>query len=276
MFMQLADSGYVDLTIRRDGQLLTLDRFPLGMSVVTITGLVDGFIPNEGEQKLLVGDTIISVNGESMHESFSVILDQADTGYMDLVISRNGEIINLIDFPFRRHEYMTDGELEYRFGIEFFQVALFRTLSFNRIDASVGETLKYSVYSTVNNLRLIRVSLAMIFRGDAGVRDLGGPVAIVDMVNTIGQVSPSVGDAIANIASFVAFLGVNLAIVNLLPIPSLDGGRILLILITWVIEKFTRKEPDPKYEAYIHNTAFLLLMGVMIFFVINDVMRIMG
>ena len=123
-------------------------------------------------------------------------------------------------------------------------------------------------------MRLIRVSLAMIISGAAGIRDMGGPVAIVDVMNTIGQQSPSFMQALIRIATFTAFIGVNLAVVNLLPIPALDGGRILLIFITWVIEKITHQKPDPKYEAYINNGAFILLLGLMVFFLFNDILRI--
>ena len=69
-------------------------------------------------------------------------------------------------------------------------------------------------------------------------------------------------------------MAVNLAIMNLLPIPALDGGRIFLLLVTWIIERLTRKKLDPKYEGYIHAGGMVLLLGLMAFVMINDLVRI--
>jgi len=103
---------------------------------------------------------------------------------------------------------------------------------------------------------------------------ISGPLGIVDAMNDIGQMSETVGAALFNITGFVAFIGVNLAVMNMLPIPALDGGRILFIFISWFVEKMFRKRLDPKYERYIHTAAFVLLMGLMVFIFINDVVKI--
>jgi len=230
----------------------------------TLTHIEEGF-PNKGPDGLMVGDTIVSINGERLYYvgDFSTFMHLNSSGYVDLLIRRGNEIIEHRNFPLERREFIINGEAVFRFG-----------LTFNRIEATPLEILRYSIYSTYNNMRLIRVSLAMIISGAAGIRDMGGPVAIVDVMNTIGQESPSFVQALIRIATFTAFIGVNLAVVNLLPIPALDGGRILLIAITWVIEKVTNQKPDPKYEAYINNGAFILLLGLMVFFLFNDILRI--
>ena len=61
---------------------------------------------------------------------------------------------------------------------------------------------------------------------------------------------------------------------NMLPIPALDGGRIFLLLVTWVIEKIIRKKLDPKYEGYIHAAGMFLLLGLMALIMFNDIVRI--
>ena len=66
----------------------------------------------------------------------------------------------------------------------------------------------------------------------------------------------------------------NLAVMNLLPIPALDGGRIFLLLITWVIETLTRRKLNPKFEAYIHGAGMVLLLALMAFVMLNDIVRI--
>jgi len=237
-----------------------------GLAGTTIMELIDGF-PNEGEQGLMVGDTIVSINGERLYyiDDFSFLMQINTSGRVDLGIRRGGEKIMLGRFPLERREYTIDGEKVMRYGI-----------TFNRIEATAFEKLKYACYTTMNYIRLIRLSIAQIISGAAGVRDLAGPVAIVDTMNTIGRSSRSVGEALYGIANFTAFIGVNIAFVNLLPIPAMDGGRILFVFISWAVEKITRRRPDPKYEGYINMTALVLLMGFMVFILINDVARLIS
>ena len=231
-----------------------------------ITEIADGF-PNEGENGLMVGDTLVSMNGERLYyvEDFSVFIQLARSGQVDLVVRRDGETITLNKFPLERREYMTNGRLQLRYG-----------LTFDTIEGSAWEKLKYSGYMMINYIRLIRVSIAQIISGAAGFRDLSGPVGIVDAMNDIGRSSPSFLAALGNIASFMAFIGVNLAVVNLLPIPAMDGGRILFILLTWAIEKIIRRRLNPKYEGYINTTALILLMGLMVVILVNDVVKLVN
>ena len=232
----------------------------------TISELAEGF-PNEGVQGLMAGDTIVSINGERLYyvDDFSLFMQFAKSGQVDLVIKRDGEKITLRQFPLERREYMTNGQVQLRYGI-----------SFTVVEATAWEKLKYSCYLTANFIRYIRVSIAQLINGTAGISEVSGPVGIVDAVNTIGRSSPSFSAALGNIAWFMAFIGVNLAVVNLLPIPAMDGGRILFIFITWAIEKIIRRRLDPKYEGYIHTTALVLLMGFMVVVLVNDVVKIVN
>jgi regulator of sigma E protease len=72
----------------------------------------------------------------------------------------------------------------------------------------------------------------------------------------------------------VAFIAVNLAVMNMLPIPAVDGGHVVTILVTWIIEKIIRRKIDPKYEGYIHYVGLLLLLALMVLIMFNDVIRI--
>ena len=238
-----------------------------GFVGTTITGIVDGF-PNKGEHGLMVGDTIVSINGERLYyvDDFSTFMQLARSSEVDLVIRRDGERIRLNNFPLERRLYEIDGEEVLRFGI-----------SFNVIEASTLEQLKFSSYTAMNFVRLIRVSLAMLFSGAAGLQDLSGPVGIIDAMNTIGQDAAArygVMAALRNIVFFTAFIGINLAVMNLLPIPALDGGRILLIFVTLAIEKILKRRLDPKYEGYVNTGAFVLLIGLMVFVLVNDVVKL--
>ncbi|MCL2124437.1 MAG: site-2 protease family protein [Oscillospiraceae bacterium] len=236
-----------------------------GFGGTTLVGFAEAS-PNEGVGKLMVGDTIVSINGEKLYykEDFSLMMQIAGNN-VDLVILRNGEYNRFKNFQFEQKEYIVEGEPQMLYGI-----------TFNRIEGTFGAKMKYAAYSAMNYVRLIRLSIAQLISGAAGITDLAGPVAIVDTMNGIGKTAGSFGLALAEIARFTAFIGVNIALVNLLPIPAMDGGRILFVFITWFIEKVTRRKLDPKYEGYIHTAAMVLLMGLMVFVLVNDVLRIVS
>ena len=121
---------------------------------------------------------------------------------------------------------------------------------------------------------MVWMGLRQLISGQVGVRDMSGPVGIVDLMAETGQQAASTADAIYNILYLGAFIAVNLAMMNLLPIPALDGGRVFLLLVTWLFESLTHKKLDPKYEGYIHGAGMVLLLGLMAVVMFNDVLRI--
>ena len=123
-------------------------------------------------------------------------------------------------------------------------------------------------------VRLVWMSLKQLVTGQAKVTDLSGPVGIVDMMAETGESAETKAEAAFNIAYLGAFIAVNLAVMNMLPIPALDGGRVFFLLITWLIETVTRKKLDPKYEGYVHGAGMVLLLGLMAFVFLNDIVRI--
>ena len=70
---------------------------------------------------------------------------------------------------------------------------------------------------------------------------------------------------------FGGFIAINLAVMNLLPIPALDGGRVVGVLVTTLVETVTRKKVDPKYEGYLHGAGMLLLLGLMALIMFKDI-----
>ena len=79
-----------------------------------------------------------------------------------------------------------------------------------------------------------------------------------------------------NMAWLAALIGVNLAVMNLLPIPALDGGRIFFLIVTFFVEKISRRRINPKYEGYVHAAGFIILVGLMLVVMVNDVVKIVG
>ena len=128
--------------------------------------------------------------------------------------------------------------------------------------------------NSIDFVRIVRYSLQEIVRGNAGMSDLNGPVGIVSTINDVGQQSATVADALANIAYFGAMIAMNLAVMNLLPIPALDGGRIFFLVLSTLSEKLFKKKIPMKYEAIINLVFFALLMALMLFVTFNDVARL--
>ncbi|MCL2627397.1 MAG: M50 family metallopeptidase [Oscillospiraceae bacterium] len=233
-----------------------------GFVGTTISRVVDN-LPNEGPSQLLQGDRIVAINGERLfyYDDFNLFMGLNAHKPITFTIERNGQIIE-----YERRSYTVDSETVYRYSI-----------FFNFIEPTFKEKLNYAVYQMYSFIRMIRVSIAMLASGAANFsEDIAGPVGIISAMNTVGQESASVGAAIGNIVFFTAFIGVNVGIINLLPIPAMDGGRILFIFITWVIEKVTRRALNPKYENYINTGAFVLLIGLMVFILYNDIVRLFG
>jgi regulator of sigma E protease len=108
-------------------------------------------------------------------------------------------------------------------------------------------------------------SIGQLFTGKADTNDLMGPVGIA---NIIGQAAQA---GIESILSLIALITLNLGIFNLLPLPALDGGRIVFSLY----EMISRRKVNPKVEAIVHFIGFALLMVLMVYVTFNDITRFM-
>ena len=147
-------------------------------------------------------------------------------------------------------------------------------MNFTIADADFGMKLKYAWNQTIDTVRIVRLSLQMLVTGKAGLQDMGGPVMIIDQMSQAADASEDWTDAIMNLLYYGAFLAINLAVMNLLPIPALDGGRVVGLLLTTIVEKITRKKIDPKYEGYLHAAGMILLLILMAVILFKDVFTI--
>ena len=123
----------------------------------------------------------------------------------------------------------------------------------------------------MNTVRMVRLSLQMLFNGQAGFKDLSGPVGIVQQMSTVAEASATWVDALINMLYFGGFIAINLAVMNLLPIPALDGGRVVGVLLTTAVEGITKKKVNPKYEGYLHGAGMILLLGLMAVIMFKDI-----
>ena len=215
------------------------------------------------EEGLHVGDRIVKINGNRVFISSDATmlfnLEAGDT--YDLVVEREGKRVELTNFAMERHEFANeDGSTSMRFGIRF-----------GYEEKTFGGLLSYTWNNCLSVVQSVYLSLQMLLSGQAGINDVAGPVGIVQMMNTTAQASPTAWDAVLNLLYFGAFIAVNLAVMNLLPIPALDGGRAVALLLTVAIEKVTRRKIDPKYEGYIHAVGMVLLLGFMAVVMFKDI-----
>ncbi len=235
------------------------------------TAEITGFAPEfdlRGEDGLMEGDVLYRVDGERIYvySDVTLFLGQNDGQGFDLVVLRDGEKVVLKDFPMTFRECTsTDGETTYTgYGIYFGGME----------EATLGVKLRMIWYNTIDFVRIVRYSLQQLFTGGFGVKDLSGPVGIVSAVNDVGQQSATFLDAMLNIAYFGAMIAVNLAVMNLLPIPALDGGHILFLIVSTLVEKLFRKKIPMKYEAAVNLVFLVALMALMAFVTVNDVIKL--
>ncbi len=120
------------------------------------------------------------------------------------------------------------------------------------------------------------IGLGDLLSGSAGIRDLAGPVGVVSMMTEVGTQSPTTTIAAYNVAYFAAMIAVNLAVMNLLPLPALDGGRVFFLLLNGVLYGLFRKKIPPKYEGYVHMLGLALLLSLTVIVTVSDIGRLMG
>ena len=133
-------------------------------------------------------------------------------------------------------------------------------------------TLRYSAYEVKFWICTTLDSLKMLVTRQIGVNELSGPVGIVNTVDTTYKQSRSYGlfVVIVEILNLAILLSANLGVMNLLPLPALDGGRLVFL----IIEAIRGKRVPPEKEGYVHFAGIVLLMALMVFVMFNDVHRI--
>ena len=233
--------------------------------VPVVAGFADG-CPLESADGLQEGDRLLRIDGEKVYvySDISLLMGLNKTGAFDLQIERNGEVITLRDFTMERREYTDQNGKTYTgYG-----------LYFGAEEATLGRKLSYSWNNAMDFARLVRLSLQMLLTGQAGVKDLSGPVGIVSTMTQVGEQAATTRAAVENIAYLAALIAVNLAVMNLLPLPALDGGKIFFLVINAVSMQLFKKQIPAKYENYIHFAGLILLLVLMAVITFSDVWKL--
>ena len=246
------------------GLLILLIVFaPAKQFVMPQIGFIEEGCAVAGENGLQVGDRILEVNGERVYvqSDFTLLLTLKGGDVHDIVVERNGQRLELKNFYMEKREFPNeDGTTSLRYGFQF-----------SVVDADIPTTLGYVGNTALNMVRNVRLSLQMLLTGKAGLQEMSGPVGIVQMMTTTAEASETALDALLNMLYFGGFIAINLAVMNLLPFPALDGGRAVCVLLTALVEAITKKKINPKYEGYLHGFGMVLLLGLMAVLLFKDI-----
>ena len=238
-----------------------------GFVLPTIDGFLEGYgVEDSGLQP---GDVVYSLDGHRIYNynNLTFFLGRAgDT--LDFVVLRDGEKVRLdgVEMPLQARTD-EEGKTTYLRGI---------SVGREIIPATLGSKLLYSWYNSLDFVRTVWISLGDLVSGVVGLRDLSGPVGIVTTISQVGTQSETVGDAVYNILYLSALIAVNLAVMNLLPLPALDGGRIFFLFLNGLLFGLFRRKIDPKYEGYVHMAGLALLLTLSLAVTFSDVGKLFG
>ena len=249
------------------GLVITVVLF-LGISQArapVITQFADGF-QLQGADGLMEGDRIVSVDGHGIwvYADVQTYLSRNGGEGVDLIVERDGERVTLNDFPMLRYDYVYENGTYHGFGLIFGQVD----------DLSVPERMAQGWAQTFDFARIVWLSLSDLVTGRVAVSELSGVIGVVDVVSEVGADSESVAEGVQNVFYFMALIAVNLAVMNMLPIPALDGGRVFFVLLNGLIYTVSRRRIPERYEGYVHAGAFVLLLVLMAAVALHDVWNI--
>ncbi len=220
-----------------------------GMGSTTVSKF-DAKAVSNAEGGLQIGDKIIGINGMHVYDYFDIPVGMSrDTdGSIDFTVKRGGQKVDLPNVQFATQDVNGTTMIVHDFFVQ-------------PLKTNPFSLIKQSVLYSVSIGRLIWLSLFDIISGRYGVSELSGPIGTVAVVGKAASVS------LDSFLMLAAFITINVGIFNLLPIPALDGGRLLFLLI----EVIRRKPISPKYEGYVHAAGFALLILFMVFVSFNDI-----
>jgi regulator of sigma E protease len=213
------------------------------------------------EAGLQAGDTIKKINNEHIHMYREVSLDSAMNTQgdpMNIVYERDGKEYKALLTP----KY-SDEDSRYYIGL---------VGGGDYMKCNVLQVFEYGFYEVHYWTKYTFKSLKMLVTGKVGVNALSGPVGIAQFVgDTYEEVKPyGLSSVILTMMDILILLSVNLGIMNLLPLPALDGGRLLFM----IIEVIRGKKVSPEKEGIVHLAGFIALMVLMVFVMYQDIMRL--
>jgi regulator of sigma E protease len=200
-------------------------------------------------------DLVLKVDGKSVSSWNDILLEthfgEEEKSFTFLVLRGGKEKKIVISPQYKENE---DGDMQPSFGFT------------ARQDREKGffAALKYGFVGTYNETLNVFKVLGKLVTGKIGAENLSGPIGVFSVIDNSKE------SGLENIIYLTAYLSINIAIINLLPIPVFDGGRILLLLI----EKIKGGKINPKIETYLNNIGAILLILLMLYVTLNDIFKL--
>ncbi len=140
------------------------------------------------------------------------------------------------------------------------------------VDAKGLDLFRYGYYELRYSFVSTLKSLSMLVKGKVSAKELSGPVGIAQMIDEVAEETAPYGPKLLflNMCNIALFLSVNLGVLNLLPLPALDGGRLVFLLL----EAVRGKPVPPDKEGMVHFAGLVALMALMVFVLYNDLVRL--
>lgn len=211
---------------------------------------------------LQVGDEIKKIDNYGIRTytdvAFALALNK--NNYSDFVVKRNGENVEIKNVKFQTKEGQDGKQVIVR---DFYVYPIEKTfLTF------LGQTFN----EIVSNVKLTYVSLWKMVTGQYGLNSVSGPVGIASVIKDAAStgLQENFLQGVNNIIMIMMVLSVSLGVMNLLPLPALDGGRFIFL----IIEAITKKPVPQKYEGLVHKIGFILLILFMLFITFNDILKL--
>ena len=220
----------------------------------TISGVGSAITVSEGHE-LQSGDHITAINGYWVIDDYDVsfALSRYSASEMTFTVRRNGQKVQVpgVKIDYSKVTGKDDGYAFYVQGVPrtFFTV--------------IGQSAKY----VVSIGRIVWAGLIDLVTGKYGLDAVTGPVGTAKIIGEAAAAGSNFLESLNNLIWIMALITVNLGIFNLLPIPALDGGRLLFL----IVEAIRRKPVPPKYEGWVHAVGFVLLMLFMAAVAFNDI-----
>ena len=223
-----------------------------------INGLIDGYPAQEAGMQ--PGDVITRMNGERIYVAREIWLNTyvgaGET--MKVEFLRDGEKHTVTLVPKYDEE-----EERYLLGFNGYG---------DYVDCRNAGIFKYSYYEVRYSLRATIKSLGMLIQGKASKDDISGPIGVAQVIGEVKEQAEPYGIwmVILNMINIALLLSVNLGVMNLLPLPALDGGRLVFL----IIEAIRGKPVPPDKEGMVHFAGLVVLMVLMVFVMFNDISRL--
>lgn len=241
--------------------LATVIVYVAGYDSPELTGVLDE-LPAQ-EQGMQAGDVITKLNREPIvvYRDITMYLymhpsDPINVEYKRTLQDGSVEMRTAYLIPEYSEEYGS-----YMLGIQ--------TSGYRKPVDGILDTLKYGAYEVVYWIKTAIRSIAMMFRGQVGAEDMAGPVRMVSIIDETVEETRQYGleTMLLSLANLCVLLSANLGVMNLLPIPALDGGRLVFL----IVEALRGKPVDKEKEGMVHMAGMVVLMGFMVFVLFNDI-----